>query len=178
MVGDKMSNFIANQRRFAVLGDNIFQITNKLAKNKRLCQLLVNTGRNPFDPKLAPVNGDDLIGRNILIVPKIPDDPEQPQNLKEELSYIVVMLSQFQLNPLNKEFKDIWIRFDIVCPQTQWALDEPSARPYLMMQEIDMMFNEQRISGIGRMQFLTAYPLVLSGYISGYTMQYGFDQFN
>ena len=70
-----------------------------------------------------------------MIVPKIFDDST------EKTSYVVAIFSNFVTNALNPDFKLSTVRFDVACPYDEWVLDEKSLRPYLMMQEIDNMFN-------------------------------------
>ena len=167
------------QRRFAVMGENTFRIANKLMSNQRLCRLLKYQTRDPFeeiDPitkKAQPnVDGVDLINKQILIVPKIFDDST------EKMSYIIAIFDDFVVNQLNPEFKVSTIRFDIACPYDEWILNDHSLRPYLIMQEIDTMFNESKLAGIGTLQFHRADNLTLSPQIGGYTMKYKINEFN
>ena len=167
------------QRRFAVMGENTFRIANKLMSNQRLCRLLKYQTRDPFeeiDPitkKAQPnVDGVDLINKQILIVPKIFDDST------EKMSYIIAIFDDFVVNQLNPEFKISTIRFDIACPYDEWILNDHSLRPYLIMQEIDTMFNESKLAGIGTLQFHRADNLTLSPQIGGYTMKYKINEFN
>ena len=160
------------QRRFAVMGKNAFIIADKLMSNQRLCRLLKYHVRDPFSDKLADVDGDELIHKQILIVPKIYDDST------EKRSYVTAIFNNFTVTPGNFEFKNAWIRFDIACPYDEWVLDEQSLRPYLIMQEIDNMFNEGRLAGIGKLQFVKSDPLVLTSWIGGYSMLYTIHEFN
>ena len=59
----------------------------------------------------------------------------------------------YQFNP---EFKLSTIIFDIACPYEEWQLNDRSLRPYLIMEEIDNMFNEAKMAGIGTLQFYRA----------------------
>ena len=71
------------QRRFAVLGENVFNVANKLMQNQRLCRLLKYQVRDPFNTeKYENVDGVDLMGKQILIIPKIFDDST------EKMSYV------------------------------------------------------------------------------------------
>ena len=167
------------QRRFAVMGDNTFKIANRLMKNQRICRLLKYQTKDPFkeiDPitgKEQPnVDGVDLIHKQILIVPKVFDDST------EKMSYIISVFDDFVVNPLNPEFKISTVRFDIACPYDEWILNEQSLRPYLIMQEIDIMFNGEELSGIGNLQFYRADNLTLSPWIGGYSMRYKINEFN
>ena len=167
MVGDNMS-----QRRFAVMGDNTFKIADKLASNQRLCRLLKYQVRNPFSTEYEDVDGLDLLGKQILMVPKIYDASN------EKMSFVVAVFDSFSVNAFNSDFKTSTIRFDIACPYDEWVLDETSLRPYLIMQEIDNMFNGKKLSGIGNLQFSRADALTLSPQIGGYSIKYKIDDFN
>ena len=186
MVGDfmdelnqKIKKEIPGQRRFAVMGENTFLIANKLMQNQRICRLLKYPSKDPFldkDPitgKDQPnVDGLELINKQILIVPKIFDDSN------EEMSYIVTVFDDFTVNVLNPDFKLTTLRFDIACPYDKWLLNERSLRPYLIMEEIDKMFNQGKLKGIGNLQFYRADNLTLSPWIGGYSMRYKINEFN
>ena len=70
------------------------------------------------------------------------------------------------------------MRFDIACPYDEWILNGYSLRPYLIMQEIDIMFNQSKMAGIGNLQFHRADNLTLSPWIGGYSMRYKINEFN
>jgi hypothetical protein len=80
---------------------------------------------NPSEDK-EDVNGLDLLHKQIIIVPKLPEDGI-------ECSFVVVVFDNFTINPNNPDFKLVRIRFDIVCPYTEWVINEDSLRPYLIM---------------------------------------------
>ena len=167
------------QRRFAVMGENTFRIANKLMQNPRICRLLKYHTRDPFeeiDPvtgKEQPeVDGAELINKQILIVPKIYDDST------EKMSYITAIFDNFVVNQINPEFKISRVRFDIACPYDEWLLNGRSLRPYLIMQEVDSMFNKAQMAGIGTLQFYRADALTLSPWIGGYSMEYKINEFN
>lgn len=163
----------ATQRRFAVMGDNLFKILNKLVSNQNLCRLLKYQNSNPLDKEeLEDVDGIDLINKQIVIVPKVPENGDM------ECSFVIVVFDKYIVNPNNDDFKLCTLRFEIVCPYEEWLLDESNLRPYLIMQEIDEMFNQQRVSGIGKLQFSHCVPLTLSPQLGGYTMYYNVNEFN
>lgn len=162
-----------SQRRFEVMGTNTFNIANKLMSNQRLCRLLKYQVRDPFDKEKYPdVDGVDLLNKQIMIVPKIFDDST------EKTSYVVAIFSNFVTNTLNPDFKLSTVRFDVACPYDEWVLNEQSLRPYLMMQEIDNMFNQAKMAGIGTLQFVRAESIVLTPQIGGYSMLYQINEFN
>jgi hypothetical protein len=107
-----------------------------------------------------------------MIVPKIFDDST------EKSSYIVAIFSNFTTNPVNPDFKISTVRFDVACPYDEWVLDDKSLRPYLIMQEIDNMFNQAQMAGIGTLQFVRADSIVLTPQIGGYSMLYKINEFN
>ena len=160
------------QRRFAVMGTNTFNIANKLMSNQNLCRLLKYQVRDPFDKKYPDIDGIELLNKQIMIVPKIFDDST------EKTSYIVALFSGYTVNSLNADYKLCTVRFDIACPYDEWILNGQSLRPYLMMQEIDDMFNQAQMSGIGTLQFVRADSIVLTPQIGGYSMLYSINEFN
>lgn len=162
-----------SQRRFAVMGTNTFNIANKLMQNQRLCRLLKYQVRDPFDKeKYEDVDGVSLLNKQIMIVPKIFDDST------EKTSYVVAIFSNFITNSMNPDFKLSTVRFDVACPYDEWVLNDKSLRPYLMMQEIDDMFNGAQMAGIGTLQFVRAESIVLTPQIGGYSMLYQINEFN
>lgn len=161
------------QRRFAVMGNNAFRIANKIMQDQRICRLLKYQVRDPFNTTKYPdVDGADLINKQILIIPKVFDDST------EKMSYLISVFDGFVVNPVNPEFKLTTIRFDIACPYDEWVLDDKSLRPYLLMEEIDTLFNESKLAGIGTLQFFRADALTLSPWIGGYSMRYKINEFN
>ena len=46
------------------------------------------------------------------------------------------------------------------------------------MEEIDKMFNQGKLKGIGNLQFYRADNLTLSPWIGGYSMRYKINEFN
>lgn len=170
-------NLEQTQRRFAVMGENTFKIANKIMSNPRICRLLKYQTRTPFakecNGKQQPdVDGSELINKQILIVPKIFDDSTQ------KMSYITAIFDNFVINPFNPEFKVSTIRFDVACPYDEWLLNEHSLRPYLIMQQLDIMFNKSKLAGIGTLQFYRADNLVLTPWMGGYSMVYKINGFN
>ena len=154
------------------MGDNTFKILNKLVNNQKICRLLKYQVRDPFSDKYEDVDGVDLLNRQILAVPKVFDAST------EKMSYIVAVFDNFVVNQFNPDFKISTVRFDIACPYDEWLLDENSLRPYLIMQEIDNMFNQVKLAGIGNLQFHRADMLTLSPQIGGFSMEYKINEFN
>lgn len=161
------------QRRFAVMGTNAFNMANKLMQNQRLCRLLKYQVRDPFDEeKYENVDGIYLLNKQIMITPKIWDEST------EKTSYIVALFNTFVTNIMNPDYKVDTIGIDVACPYDEWVMDGQSLRPYLIMEEIDKMFNGAQMAGIGTLQFVRADRNVFTSQIGGYTMQYSINEFN
>lgn len=163
----------STQRRFEVMGEDIFKIVDKLLKDQQLLKLLKFTDGDPLEhPDLTKEEIDEMFNKNILITPKIPDED------KEKNSYIIVLLDDYILSPVNNDFKQTTIRFDVICPMDKWLINDKSLRPYMIMNRIDTLFNEQKLAGIGNLSFEGASRLVVSPYLAGYTLNYGHYEFN
>lgn len=167
------------QRRFAVMGENLFKVVNKIMDNQKICRLLKYQDSNPFKDfgktegtDHPDVDGLSLLNNQIIIVPKIPEMQDV------ECSFIIVVFDKYVINPANPDFKLSTIRFDIVCPFSEWVIDGENLRPYILMQEIDSIFNQAKMSGLGNLQFTHCEPLVLSPHLGGYTMYYQINEFN
>ncbi len=161
------------QRRFSVMGENAFNMANKLMQNQNICRLLKYQVRDPFDKnKYQNVDGLLLLNKQIMITPKIWDDST------EKTSYIVVLFNSFTTNIINPDYKINTIGIDVACPYDEWVLNGRSLRPYLIMEEIDKMFNGAQMAGIGTLEFVRADRNVFTSQIGGYTMQYRINEFN
>lgn len=161
------------QRRFEVMGEDIFKIVNKIQTNQKLLKLLKFTDSDPLKHKdLSQDEIDEMLHKNLLIIPKLPDE-DQDKNC-----YIVVILDKYVVDPVNPDFKSVVIRFDVICPLDKWVINSSTLRPYLILNELDKMFNEQKLAGIGNLSFINADRLVVSPYLGGYTVNYGHFEFN
>lgn len=163
----------STQRRFEVMGEDIHKIVQKLQSNQKLLKLLKFTDKNPLDHEdLSQDEIDEMMNVNLLITPKIPDENQ------EKDCYIVVLLDNYEVDTVNPDFKTVVIRFDVVCPLDRWIINSSSLRPYLILNELDKMFNEQKLAGIGNLKFINCQRLVVSPYLGGYTINYGHFEFN
>lgn len=161
------------QRRFEVMGEDIFKITNKLLSNQTLLKLIKYTDSDPLShPDLTQDEIDKMLHKNILITPKIPDE-DQDKNC-----YVIVLLDNYIVDEHNADFKVATVRFDVLCPMDRWVVNAKSLRPYLIMNEIDKDFNEKKLAGIGNLSFNKAERLVVSPYLAGYSLKYGHSEFN
>ena len=140
-------------------------ITNMMLKNNRLKKLLYHTTKDCLNrPKLTEDQTVELIGKNINMVPKLTVDGSV-------LNYIIITFDNFTRTE-NPEFRDNIIEFDIICHFDQWQLQDFQLRPYMIAAEIDTMFNEKHLTGIGTLNFLGANQIILTDEFAGLCLMY------
>ncbi len=136
-----------------------------MLKNKNLCKILYYTDRDALDrPALTPAQTAGLIGNQIKIVPKIYID-------RSVLAYVIISMDNFTPSA-NPQFRDNIVTFDIVCHFDQWQLKDYQLRPYRIAAEIDSMFDNQHLTGIGELHFMGASQIVLNDEFAGLTLMY------
>lgn len=106
-----------------------------------------------------------LFARQIKPIPRIAID-------RECLNYILVTFPQIVENKNNPEFRDKIIAFDVVCHFDQWTCQNFAMRPYRIAAELDSIFNDKRMSGIGKLHFLTCRTFALNSEFGGVTLLY------
>ena len=155
------SSFLSIEKDMGIIIDMIF-------KNERLKKLLLNNTKDallkPYDEKYS--DGVALIEDGyVRMVPKLYVD-------KDVLNYIIVSFDNFTPNMTNPEFRDNVISFDIICHFDQWQMKDFQLRPYKIAAEIDTLFNNRHLSGIGELQFLGANQLLINDEFAGLTLIY------
>ena len=141
-------------------------VVNELMQNDRLKKLLHYTTRDALNQK--NLNADEslvLFGKNIKLVPKLYVD-------NSVLNYIIISFDNFTTNATNPEFRDNIVEFDIICHFDQWQLDDFQLRPYRIAAEIDSMFNDKHLTGIGTLQFLGANQIILTSEFAGLCLMF------
>ena len=162
----KIVNYEFPHSSFLSVEKDMEIITNKFFKNDRLKKLLYYTTKNALDEKnIGEEETYALFGKNIKIVPKLQID-------KEVLNYIIIGFDNFTPNGENPEFRDNIISFDIICHFDQWQLNGFQLRPYKIAAEIDSMFNNKHLTGIGTLQFLGANQLIINDEFAGISLMY------
>jgi hypothetical protein len=141
-------------------------IVSMMMKNETLKKLLYYTSNDCLQkPKLTEDQTHELFGKNIKLVPKLYIDGSV-------LNYIIVSFDNFTANGNNPEFRDNIVEFDIICHFDQWNLKDFQLRPYRIAAEIDTMFNNQHLTGIGELQFLGANQMILTDEYAGLCLMY------
>ena len=153
------SSFLSVEKDMNIIVDYII-------KNVRLKKMLYYTSKDCLDkPKLTEEETLSLFGKQIKIVPKLYVDGSV-------LNYIIVSFDNFTQNGTNTEFRDNIIEFDIICHFDQWQMKDFELRPYKIAAELDSMFNEQRLTGIGKLEFLGANQMILTDEYAGLCVMY------
>ena len=141
-------------------------IVDRIMKNDRLKKMLYYNTRDCLDkPKLTEDETIEMFGKQIKIVPKLYVDGSV-------LNYMVISFDNFTRNVNNPEFRDNIIEFDIICHFDQWHMKDFELRPYKIAAELDSMFSDQRLTGIGRLEFLGANQIVLTDEYAGLCVMY------
>jgi hypothetical protein len=121
-------------------------IVNMILKNENLKKMLHYTSRDCLSkPNITEDESLDLFGKNIKLVPKLYVDGEV-------LNYIIISFDNYSKNS-NPEFRDNIIEFDIICHFDQWTMRDFQLRPYRIAAELDSMFSDRHLTGIGTYNF-------------------------
>ena len=140
-------------------------IVEMIMKNKNLKKMLHYTSKDCLDkPALTEDETLALFGKNIKIVPKLQIDGSV-------LNYVIISFDNFTPSS-NPEFRDNIIEFDVICHFDQWHMKDFQLRPYRIAAEIDSMFNNKHLTGIGTLQFLGANQIILNDEFGGFCLMY------
>ena len=153
------SSFLSMEKDMKIIVDTIM-------KNDNLKKMLFYTTKDCMKKRdLTEDETLSLFGKQIKIVPKITVD-------NSVLNYIVINFNNFTENDFNPEFRDNVIEFDIICHFDQWHLKDFELRPYKIAAELDSMFNNQRLTGLGKLRFLGANQIILTDEYAGLCVMY------
>ena len=153
------SSFLTVEKDFAL-------IANKMLKNQDLLKLLYYTEPDCLKaPDLTTEQMMSLLNTKIRIVPKVDIEQDCP-------TQVIITFDNFKPNLENPEFRDHSISFDVLCHPDHWNLGNFQLRPYKIIGLIDAMFNNQKLTGIGTLQFLGCNDLVLNEQLMGLTAIY------
>ena len=162
----KIQNYIYPKSSFLSAEKDMNIIVDRMLKNDRLKKMLYYTTKDCLDrPKVTDDQAIEMFGKNIKIVPKLYVDGSV-------LNYIIISFDNFSKNDTNPEFRDNIIEFDIICHFDQWHMKDFALRPYKIAAELDTMFDEQRLTGIGKLEFLGANQVILTDEYAGLCVMY------
>ena len=162
----KIESYIYPKSSFLSAEKDMNLIVSMILKNNRLKKMLYYTTRDCMSkPNLTEDQSLELFGKNIKIVPKLQVDGSV-------LNYIIVSFDNFTGNSTNPEFRDNIIEFDIICHFDQWQMKDFELRPYKIAAELDTMFNDKHLTGIGKLEFLGANQMILTDEYAGLCVMY------
>ena len=162
----KIDNLKFPKSSFLSVEKDMNLIVEKICCNQRIQKLLYYTTKDCLKkPRLEEDQVLELFGKNVKIVPKLTID-------NTVLNYIIVSFDNFTPNATNPEFRDNIIEFDIICHFDQWNLNDFKLRPYLIAAELDSMLDNQRLTGIGKLEFLGASQIILTDEYAGICLMY------
>ena len=161
----KIENYHPPKSSFLSINKDMRLLIDKFLANDRLCKLLFYTDSNALNKaKLTDEQKIGMFNKNIKIVPKLYVDGSV-------LNYMIISFDNF-VESGNPEFRDNIIGFDIICHFDQWQLKDFDLRPYRIAAEIDSMLNGQKLTGIGRIEFLGANQILLTDEFAGVCLMY------
>lgn len=162
----KIESYKYPKSSFLSIEKDLSLIVDKCLKNENLKKLLYYTTPDCINkPKLTEDESLELFGKYIKIVPKLYVDGTV-------LNYVVISFDNFIENISNPQFRDNVIEFDIICHFDQWQLKDTQLRPYRIAAEIDTLFNNQHLTGIGTLEFLGANQIILTDEYAGLCLMY------
>lgn len=162
----KVQRYFPPKSSFLSIEKDLEIITGEIIQNNRIKKLLYYTTRDALTKKnLSADESLGLFGKNIKLVPKLYVD-------NSVLNYLIINFDNFTPNQTNPQFRDNIIEFDIICHFDQWQLDDFQLRPYRIAAEIDSMFNEKHLTGIGLLQFLGASQIVVTDEYAGLCLMF------
>lgn len=161
----KIENYFPPKSSFLSINKDMKLLIDKILSNDRLCNLLHYTTKDALDKKkLTDEEKIGMFNKEIKIIPKLYVD-------KSVLTYIIISFDNF-VETNNPEFRDNIIEFDIICHFDQWGLNDFNLRPYRIAAELDSMFNKQKLTGIGTVQFLGLNQIILNDEFAGLCLMY------
>ena len=103
----------------------------------------------------------------IRIAPKIPFGENE-----EVKSYLLITFDNFTPNRHNPYYRDCLIEIDIICHTDYWDVGNFRQRPIKIAGYIDGILNNNKLSGIGTLNFAGMNELVLDENLCGYCLMY------
>ena len=162
----KVERFKPNKSSFLSVEKDLSIITKEMFKSSRLQKLLYyETADALKKPNLTDEQALSLFGKNVKIVPKLSVDGKC-------MNYVIISFDNFTPNGNNPEFRDNIIEFDIICHFDQWTMSDFQLRPYRIAAEIDSLFDEKHLTGIGTLNFLGCNQIILTDEFAGLCLMY------
>ena len=153
------SSFLSTDKDYSI-------IVKKILENDTLCKLLYYQQKDCLQaPNLTQKQKLTMIDNQIKLVPYLQVTSECP-------IYILILMDNFRPNMNNPEFKDCNIVFCVLCHPDHWNLGNFQLRPQKIVGELDAMFNDARLTGIGTLQWINAGNFLMSDDLMGMMVMY------
>lgn len=154
------------QSSFLSIEKDMSLIVDMILKNSNLKKMLHYTTRDCLlKPDLTEDESLELFNRNIKMIPRLYVD-------NSVLNYLIIGFDNYSKNKSNPEFRDSIIEFDIICHFDQWQMKDFQLRPYRIAAELDSMFSNRHLTGIGTLQFLGAVQQNYTNEYAGLCLMY------
>ncbi|MDE6285087.1 MAG: hypothetical protein K2M17_05015 [Bacilli bacterium] len=161
----KLPGYEINRSSFLSVQNDLRLVVEAMLKDETLCKLLYYTDKDCLNkPKLTQEQVYSLVGNQIKIVPRIQVDEEM-------YNYVLISTGNYAPSK-NPQFRDNTLVFDIVCNLDIWNLGNYQLRPFLIAGEIDKLFNNKHLTGIGKLEFAGMDRNILNHNLAGYTLVY------
>lgn len=167
----KIEGFKIPKSSFLSIEKDTNIIITQMLKNERLKRLLKYTTPDCIKNatgkcgNLTEEESVELIGKQIRMIPRLALDGDV-------LNYVIVNFDNFTPNHKNPHFRDNIVEFDIICHFDQWQIADGQLRPYRIAAEIDSMFDGEHLTGIGRLEFISANQMIINDEFAGITLLY------
>lgn len=162
----RVENYKVPKSSFLAVEKDLSMIVDRIMKNERLKKLIYYSVPDALSqPNVPQDKAIEMLGKQIKIIPKVYID-------KPEFCYLLISCSSFVENLTNPEFRDNTIVFTILCHFDQWNLGNFKLRPFAIASELDSMFNNERLTGIGKVQFFKANEINENDEFGGFELIY------
>lgn len=142
-------------------------IISKIISNQNVLKLLYYGVRNwKNQPEITSEQIKEMFNtKQISSVPRIQVD-------KKEKTYLRLVYGTMIRNTTNPEYRDNTFGIDIICHYDNWDLGDFDLRPYRIAGEIDAMLDGAHLTGIGRLEFISASPYIYDEEFAGVSLTY------
>lgn len=156
---------------FKELNTNINKVILKLTESQDLCKLLYYQSDDPIHELDLTDTYKVLFMKNIFPFPK------NPSTFTEPTSFLTILFDDIQIGTKNTGFKNSILTLNVICHTDKWKI-EGALRPYSIMNKIDEILNNQRVIGIGNVQFKQCKSISVNNEYHGYRMEYIITDFS
>lgn len=173
-IGEFKSSFLSCEKDAETIIKKLF-VDSKPYSDMLKRLLLINTSDCLYDmtnpiylKKIKETSVQDLKEQGYLrLGPKIALGENE-----EVKSYIRISFDHFTLNKNNPYFRDCIVEIDILCHPDYWDVGNFRQRPLKIAGYIDGILNENKLSGIGTLEFAGCNEILLDENLAGYCLMY------